>query len=269
MLGYNVPSYMKKGQINQQQLEFYANRIMSRLEKIVAKEERKHMSRGEKRRLDNAPIEARLQEYRKLRDSVIRSANEIGGLEGDIYRGLVIDGKDYAFDALSSKVGGRKRPELTSIKDLKNYLKNELSSNGRLTQKKMLSYLDSTINQMKDESTFELFTKQAIDSFSKAFDDQIIKSADEHLSQQFVGIDEEAQVSIKDMSESFIQRVSGKYPLAFKYASQEILDFYDERFLYWSSKKDMKPVDAIERAISDVEDYLSTWSLPELKEVKY
>ena len=39
MLGYKVPSYMRKGQINEQQLEFYANRIMNKLSKMVEKEE--------------------------------------------------------------------------------------------------------------------------------------------------------------------------------------------------------------------------------------
>ena len=41
MLGYKVPNYMKKGQINQKQLEFYTNRIMNKLTKMVEKEERK------------------------------------------------------------------------------------------------------------------------------------------------------------------------------------------------------------------------------------
>lgn len=49
-LGYKVPNYMKKGEINQQQIENYSNRIMNKLEKMNEEQRLRKLSPGERRR---------------------------------------------------------------------------------------------------------------------------------------------------------------------------------------------------------------------------
>ena len=48
--GYKVPSYMKKGKINQKQIEIYANRVLNNIEKLIDKEYKNTLRFGEKRR---------------------------------------------------------------------------------------------------------------------------------------------------------------------------------------------------------------------------
>lgn len=48
--GYKVPSYMKKGQINQKQLEIYVNRVLNNIDKMIDKDYKNSLSFGEKRR---------------------------------------------------------------------------------------------------------------------------------------------------------------------------------------------------------------------------
>ena len=48
--GYKVPIYMKKGQINQKQIETYANRIINKLTNLAEKQRLSKMSKSEKNR---------------------------------------------------------------------------------------------------------------------------------------------------------------------------------------------------------------------------
>ena len=96
MLGYNVPQYMKKGQINQQQLEFYANRIMNNLEKKVEKELRNKMSYAEKRREDRDKKERQLDNYIKKHNKQVKEVHKFidenfTGWQADYLKGLQTD----------------------------------------------------------------------------------------------------------------------------------------------------------------------------------
>ena len=96
MLGYNVPAYMKKGQINQEQLEFYTNRILNRLTKEVEKERRNKMSRGEKRREDRDKKERQLNNLIKQNNKQVKEVHKFidenfTGWEADYLKGLQTD----------------------------------------------------------------------------------------------------------------------------------------------------------------------------------
>ena len=73
MLGYNVPTYMKKGRINQEQIDFYVKRITNKLENIIEKDKKSKMSKGELRRYNS---EKRLEENKKKLDNYIKKHNK-------------------------------------------------------------------------------------------------------------------------------------------------------------------------------------------------
>ena len=85
MLGYKVPKYMKKGQINQQQLEFYTNRIMNRLTKIAEKEDRA------KQRRRYIPRETNQQKLTRLVNELNSKIDNIHKYIDENYSGQVAE----------------------------------------------------------------------------------------------------------------------------------------------------------------------------------
>lgn len=146
MLGYRVPNYMKKGQINQQQLEFYTNRIMNRLTKITEKEERK------KQRRRYRPRETNQQKLSRLVNELNSKLDVIHKYIDDNYSGQVAQYLKGNMAQLSTRDKAFMRDKFDASKiDLENFFYDDVKNAIKLVEKRLVkTSLDKFIVSIKD-----------------------------------------------------------------------------------------------------------------------
>ena len=160
MLGYNVPNYMKKGQLNQQQLEFYTNRIMNKLTKIAEKEEKK------KQRRKYRPRETNEQKLTRLVNELNSKLDDIHKYIDDNFSGQIAEYLKGNMSQLSTRDKSFARDKFDASKiNLENFVYEDVKSaikmvQGRLNLTSLYKFLDS-IKDSKDSD--EWLQKQLLD----------------------------------------------------------------------------------------------------------
>lgn len=148
MLGYKVPKYMKKGQINQQQLEFYTNRIMNRLTKIVDKEERAKQRRRRK------PIsgESNQHKLKRLVGELNSRLDVIHKYIDDNYSGQVAQYLKGNMAQLGTRDKAFIRDKFDASKiDLENFFYDDIKSAIKMVQRRLdNTSLEKFIDSIKD-----------------------------------------------------------------------------------------------------------------------
>ena len=160
MLGYNVPQYMKKGQLNQQQLEFYTNRIMNKLTKIAEKEEKK------KQRRRYTPRETNKQKLERLVNELNSKLDVIHKYIDDNFSGQIAEYLKGNMSQLSTRDKSFARDKFDASKiNLENFVYEDVKSaikmvQGRLNSTSLYKFLNS-IKNSKDSD--EWLQKQLLD----------------------------------------------------------------------------------------------------------
>ena len=149
MLGYKVPKYMKKGQINQKQLEFYTNRIMNKLTKMVEKEERK------KRKRIYQPRETNDQKLKRLVGELNSKLDDIHKYIDENYSGQIAQYLKGNMAQLGTRDKAFIRDKFDASKiNLDNFFYDDIKSaikmvQGRLNSTSLEKFIDS-IKDSKD-----------------------------------------------------------------------------------------------------------------------
>ena len=145
MLGYNVPNYMKKGQINQQQLEFYTNRIMNKLTKIAEKEEKK------KQRRKYRPRETNQQKLLRLTNELNSKLDVIHKYIDDNFSGQIAEYLKGNMAQLSTRDKSFARDKFDASKiNLENFVYEDVKTAIQMVQGRIkLTSLDKFIDSIK------------------------------------------------------------------------------------------------------------------------
>ena len=160
MLGYNVPTYMKKGQINQQQLEFYTNRIMNKLTKIAEKEEKK------KQRRRYTPRETNEQKLIRLTNELNSKLDIIHKYIDDNFSGQIAEYLKGNMSQLSTRDKSFARDKFDASKiNLENFVYEDVKSAIKMVQGRLnLTSLDKFLDSIKDsKDSDEWLQKQLLD----------------------------------------------------------------------------------------------------------
>ena len=160
MLGYNVPQYMKKGQINQQQLEFYTNRIMNKLTKIAEKEEKK------KQRRRYTPRETNKQKLERLVNELNSKLDDIHKYIDDNFSGQIAEYLKGNMAQLSTRDKSFARDKFDASKiNLENFVYEDVKSAIKMVQGRLnLTSLDKFIDTIKNSvDSDEWLQKQLLD----------------------------------------------------------------------------------------------------------
>lgn len=181
MLGYNVPNYMKKGQINQQQLEFYTNRIMNKLTKIAEKEEKK------KQRRRYRPRETNKQKLERLTNELNSKLDVIHKYIDDNFSGQIAEYLKGNMAQLSTRDKSFARDKFDASKiNLENFVYEDVKSaikmvQGRLNLTSLDKFIDSIKNsvdsdewlqkQLLDDSLLDGLGSTEISNLKRAFND--------------------------------------------------------------------------------------------------
>ena len=181
MLGYNVPAYMKKGQINQQQLEFYTNRIMNKLTKIAEKEEKK------KQRRKYRPRETNKQKLERLVNELNSKLDVIHKYIDDNFSGQIAEYLKGNMAQLSTRDKSFARDKFDASKiNLENFVYEDVKSaikmiQGRLNLTSLDKFIDSIKNsvdsddwlqkQLLDDSLLDGLGSREISELKRRFND--------------------------------------------------------------------------------------------------
>ena len=181
MLGYNVPNYMKKGLINQQQLEFYTNRIMNKLTKIAEKEEKK------KQRRKYRPRETNEQKLLRLVNELNSKLDDIHKYIDDNFSGQIAEYLKGNMSQLSTRDKSFARDKFDASKiNLENFVYEDVKSaikmvQGRLNLTSLDKFIDSIKNsvdsdewlqkQLLDDSLLDGLGSREISELKRAFND--------------------------------------------------------------------------------------------------
>ena len=160
MLGYNVPQYMKKGQLNQQQLEFYTNRIMNKLTKIAEKEEKK------KQRRRYTPRETNKQKLERLVNELNSKLDDIHKYIDDNFSGQIAEYLKGNMAQLSTRDKSFARDKFDASKiNLENFVYEDVKSAIKMVQGRLnLTSLDKFLDSIKDsKDSDEWLQKQLLD----------------------------------------------------------------------------------------------------------
>ena len=160
MLGYKVPKYMKKGQINQQQLEFYTNRIMNRLTKIAEKEDRA------KQRRRYIPRETNKQKLTRIVNELNSKIDNIHKYIDENYSGQVAEYLKGNMAQLGTRDKAFIRDKFDASKiDLENFFYDDVKSAIKMVQGRLnLTSLDKFIDSIKDSKDSDKWMeKQLLD----------------------------------------------------------------------------------------------------------
>ena len=160
MLGYNVPNYMKKGQINQQQLEFYTNRIMNKLTKIAEKEEKK------KQRRKYRPRETNQQKLTRLVNELNSKLDDIHKYIDDNFSGQIAEYLKGNMSQLSTRDKSFARDKFDASKiNLENFVYEDVKSAIKMVQGRLnLTSLDKFLDSIKNsDDSDEWLQKQLLD----------------------------------------------------------------------------------------------------------
>lgn len=151
--GYKVPSYMKKGQINQKQIETYANRVLNNIDKMINKEYKNSLSSGEKR------------QYNKLNKIIV----DRGGKRNDrelINNAIKISNilKDYSKHI--NKIYNNNKTN-TELQDINRWLDNGYASPETMLKTVHPALLKSKINKLQSmlETIENLKSKNHLDDY--------------------------------------------------------------------------------------------------------
>ena len=159
MLGYNVPNYMKKGQLNQQQLEFYTNRIMNKLTKIAEKEEKK------KQRRRYTPRETNKQKLERLVNELNSKLDDIHKYIDDNFSGQIAEYLKGNMSQLSTRDKSFARDKFDASKiNLENFVYEDVKSAIKMVQGRLnLTSLDKFIDSLNSVDSDEWLQKQLLD----------------------------------------------------------------------------------------------------------
>lgn len=159
MLGYKVPTYMKKGQINQQQLEFYTNRIMNKLTKIAEKEEKK------KQRRKYTPRETNEQKLERLVNELNSKLDVIHKYIDDNFSGQIAEYLKGNMAQLSTRDKSFARDKFDASKiNLENFVYDDVKSAIKMVQGRInLTSLDKFIDTLTSVDSDEWFQKNLLD----------------------------------------------------------------------------------------------------------
>ena len=203
MLGYNVPAYMKKGLINQEQLDFYKNRIMNKLEKIVEKERRSKMSPGERKREDrdknpNLKILDKFNKFRKRYGDLDEVENYLGRVVGEGEHSTLSGIHMFLgqFAHIKGDIKAKDIPSLTKMfgyteEDYYRIMGEKMSDVDLKSYSDVLKYYgfkDKEINQLAKKFNKANYKRQ--DSFMKILKD-FKKGMDKYKESELDGMDEE------------------------------------------------------------------------------
>ena len=166
MLGYKVPKYMKKGLINQEQLEHYTNRIINKLSKLFEKEEKK------KQRKKYRPRETNHQKLLRLTNELNSRLNDIHKYIDDNYSGQIADYLKGNMAQLSTRDKAFNRDKFNARKiDLKNLVFNDIKSAIKMVQGRLeTTTLDNFIASIKDSEEEDKYFND------KLLDDSLLSS---------------------------------------------------------------------------------------------
>lgn len=159
MLGYKVPSYMRKGQLNEQQLEFYANRIMNKLSKMVEKEEKKR----ERRRY--RPRETNKQKLERLVKELNSKLDDIHNYIDDNFSGQIAEYLKGNMAQLSTRDKSFARDKFDASKiNLENFVYEDVKSAIKMVQARLnITSLDKFIDSLNSQDSDEWLQKQLLD----------------------------------------------------------------------------------------------------------
>lgn len=166
MLGYKVPKYMKKGLINQEQLEHYTNRIINKLSKLFEKEEKK------KQRRIYRPRETNHQKLLRLTNELNSKLDEIHKYIDDNYSGQIADYLKGNMAQLTTRDKSFNRDKFNARKiDLKNLVFNDIKSAIKMVQGRLdTTTLDNFISTLKDSEEEDKYFND------KLLDDSLLSS---------------------------------------------------------------------------------------------
>ena len=166
MLGYKVPSYIKKGLINQQQLEFYTNRIMNKLNKMLEKQEKK------KQRRKYRPRETNKQKLLRLTNELNSKLDEIHKYIDDNYSGQIADYLKGNMSQLSTRDKSFNRDKFNARKiNLDNLVFNDIKSAIKMVQGRLnTTTLDNFIASINDSEEEDKYFND------KLLDDSLLSS---------------------------------------------------------------------------------------------
>ena len=160
MLGYKVPSYMRKGQLNEQQLEFYANRIMNKLSKMVEKEEKKRQRRRYR------PRETNKQKLERLAKELNSKLDDIHKYIDDNFSGQIAEYLKGNMAQLSTRDKSFARDKFDASKiNLDNFVYEDVKSAIKMVQARLnITSLDKFIDSIKNsEDSDEWFQSHLLD----------------------------------------------------------------------------------------------------------
>ena len=162
--GYKVPSYMKKGQINQKQIETYVNRVLNNLDKMIEREYKNSLSSGEKR------------QYNKLNKIIVGRGGEKNNRK--LINNAIEIAKNLSEYSKSMNRFDKKNTELETVnrwidKGYNNVetLLNNIHSSRLNTKNGNLSSMLETINNLKSEEHVQDYLDRigASDDYRKKF----------------------------------------------------------------------------------------------------
>ena len=159
MLGYKVPSYMRKGQLNEQQLEFYANRIMNKLSKMVEKEEKKRQRRRYR------PRETNKQKLERLANELNSKLDDIHKYIDDNFSGQIAEYLKGNMAQLSTRDKSFARDKFDASKiNLENFVYEDVKSAIKMVQARLnITSLDKFIDSLNSQDSDEWFQKNLLD----------------------------------------------------------------------------------------------------------
>ena len=160
MLGYKIPKYLKKGLINQKQLEFYTNRIMNKLNKMFEKQEKK------KQRRIYRPRETNKQKLLRLTNELNSKLDEIHKYIDENYSGQIADYLKGNMAQLSTRDKSFNRDKFNARKiNLDNLVFNDVKSAIKMVQGRLeTTTLDKFITSIKDsEEEDKYFNDKLLD----------------------------------------------------------------------------------------------------------
>ena len=183
--GYKVPSYMKKGKINQKQIETYANRMINKLTKLAEKQRLSKMSPAERRRETQSSLQKEINKYNDFIKNELTKGIPQELRKSDAFMKYMTEGefitnrwREYdlnapGYDVL--KVNNvkelQKLTKTKSNKKLREFMENQLEN-------AKLNTYENKVKQYKKDILTELEKMNTLDEKGKLqLSDKIIHSA--------------------------------------------------------------------------------------------
>ena len=162
MLGYKVPNYMKKGKIKEQQLEFYINRIMNKLNKMLEKQEKK------KQRRIYTPRETNKQKLLRLTNELNSKLDEIHKYIDDNYSGQIADYLKGNMTQLTTRDKSFNRDKFNARKiNLDTLVFNDIKSAIKMVQGRLETTTDKDNNKKLNLNVEKMTLVQSIQKNKK------------------------------------------------------------------------------------------------------